>query len=94
MDNPFKHARNAEVRFWSDLGKANDRGLVPAGYGLTREEGSHRNYITLELLEVGSKADREVRIILPKEVWLPRTILWVQALELMYKLNVDHSNNI
>lgn len=89
MENPFAGAANRERRFWKDLGKANSRGVVPRGYGLTRPE-SAGDYKTLEVLEVGSKANREMRIILPREVWLPRTVLWVQALELMYQLAVGN----
>lgn len=91
MTNSFSNVENGEVNFWSDLRNANRRGVVPIGYGLTRREGSDTDYRTLEVLEVGSKANRETRIILPREVWLPRTILWVQALELMYRLSGDVS---
>lgn len=68
IQNPFMYSADREVKFWSALSKANRRGSIPKGYGLTHEEGSCDDYRTLELLEVGSKADREVSIILPREV--------------------------
>lgn len=85
MRNPFANYAKREYKFWKDVSAVHGEGVVPTGYGLSMDESSASEYISVEILEVGAKANRDTRIILPREVWLPRTILWVQALELMYK---------
>lgn len=85
MENPFENVADRELRFWKELQRVNKREIVPTGYNLTPEENPTAEFRTLEMLEVGAKANREERIILPREVWLPRVVLWVQAIDLLYK---------
>lgn len=67
-------------------------GTIPDGYGLRTEEESYTLYETVEYLLVGKKRKKKThkcRVILPESVWLPRVILWVQAIECMYIVRED-----
>lgn len=62
MKNPFENEAARESKFWKDLKRANEREIIPIGFNLTREENPSAEFRTLEMLEVGAKANREERI--------------------------------
>lgn len=81
--NPFDGREGLEYDFWQEVEFAQQSNLVPSGYGLHPDEDGYRGYDEIETIEIGRKASQ---LHLPIEVWKPRTVLWLQSLELMYKI--------
>lgn len=90
MDNP-----ELVQHMWSLLKKAQEDRLVPSGYGFRPGEQEYGEYEEIEIIRVGRRAsDNDLRVILPESVWLPRTVLWLQALEIMTFLIYETSEII
>lgn len=83
--NPFKNNPAGELRVWESLSSKQTQQEIPTGYGF-----ADREYEPIEPLPLGShRAKKYINIILPEQVWNPRTVLWVQALESLYEI-LDH----
>lgn len=60
---------------------------IPIDYGFSPNEAIYKDYEPIEILPLGNRrAKKSMRIILPEEVWNPRAVLWVQALETLYEV--------
>lgn len=59
--------------------------IFPDGYGVREQEWDDYNYPETEIIKYGKKR-RDLEVILPSEMWLPRAILWAQALDIMVRL--------
>lgn len=88
LTNPFERTPAKENMLWQQLEAQQQNRVVPAGYGfLTGEEG-YGAYDPVETLDIGVGTKKATPIMLPEAVWLPRTVLWVQGLELMTLLSL------
>lgn len=86
--NPFDNMPNKERRLWRQLEYQQRSQIVPVGYGFLPGEDGYGMYDPVETLDVGVGTKKPCPIILPEAVWLPRTVLWVQALEAMTLLTL------
>jgi hypothetical protein len=79
--NPYA-SRNQEQQFWLALAHVQEHGLVPRGYGFRPEEEGYGCWNDIEYLTVGKKrSGKNHKCSLPQEIWHPRAVRWVQALE-------------
>ncbi|GBE83190.1 hypothetical protein SCP_0502370 [Sparassis crispa] len=83
--DPFPNPNHKNL-FLTILQEVRNAGLIPAGYGARAEEWEGGQY--LEESIKFSKKKKELIVTLPSEIWLPRAILWVQALDIMMRLGV------
>ncbi|KAJ7588356.1 hypothetical protein C8J56DRAFT_785861, partial [Mycena floridula] len=83
--NPF---RDPIIRrlFEDALTTITQSGHVPAEFGIRPEEWEDGVYPTYEILHSGRRGTKELRISLPDEIWRPRAVQWVQALDIMTQL--------
>ena len=81
-ENPFDSDADMET-FNRALQSVQSEGIVPDGYGILPEEWEEDGYPTYEILKVGRRGKKELRVALPHEVWRPRAELWIQALVVM-----------
>lgn len=85
--NPFEGNPEQEAIFWETVSTKQENRVIPEGYGLIPGEHNYENYDSVEMLPVGGKGSgKAIQIILPKAKWLPRIVLWLQALETMYEM--------
>lgn len=87
--NPFEDRPDKEERLWRQLEFQQRSQFVPAGYGFRSGEPGNGQYDSVAILEVGVGTKKPMPIVLPETVWLPRTVLWVQALEIMTSLMME-----
>lgn len=85
--NPFR-TDEKEAEFLNILAMVVRDELVPVGYGVLADEWDDGNYSELEIIKPGTKG-KEIEVVLPREIWLPRAIYWTQALDLMGHLLID-----
>lgn len=86
--NPFQ-TDEKEAEFLSILAMVVRDDLVPIGYGVLVDEWDDDNYSELEIIKPGTKG-KEIEVVLPREIWLPRATYWAQALDLMGHLIIDN----
>jgi hypothetical protein len=80
-----------EHELWSLVRDAQQRQRVPKGYGLRPEEIEYSEYEDIEIIPVGRHSSKKaLTISLPETVWLPRCIIWIQALEIMTYLQISN----
>jgi hypothetical protein len=90
--NPFSGKDDIEQELWHRIKNVQQRREVPSGYGLSPEEDGHGVYEQIEILTVGRRSSKQAKhITLPENVWLPRCVLWIQALEAMIGLQHSHT---
>ncbi|KAJ7037274.1 hypothetical protein C8F04DRAFT_952970 [Mycena alexandri] len=80
-NNPFRSAQ-VEANFFVALGQIVQHGIVPAGFGVLEEEWENTAYPVMEAINPGTRG-QEIIIALPREIWLPRAILFAQGLDAM-----------
>lgn len=85
--NPFSREPTKAQRLWELLDRRQQERKTPKGYGFLPNEKNHRAYDPVENLGVGHV--KKSAIILPESVWLPRTVIWIQALEIMNLLILE-----
>lgn len=90
IENPFSKSRMKEQRLWDLIERRQLDQRTPRGYGFLPGEGNYYAYDCMETLEIGTGYKKESPIILPETVWHPRTVLWVQALEVMNLLILEN----
>ena len=81
-ENPFESDADIET-FNEALQSVQSEGIVPDGYGILPEEWDDDGYPTYEILKVGRRGTKQLRIALPHEIWKSRAELWTQALVVM-----------
>jgi hypothetical protein len=85
VKSPFPYGSETTLRFWEELQALQVSKEIPNGYGFKRDEENYQPYCVFEFLTIGKKRTKDDhRIVLPREIWLPRMVLWVQALQLLY----------
>ena len=67
-ENPFKSNTNMET-FEEALQSVRLEGVVPDGYGVLPEEWDDGGYPSYEILKVGRRGAKQLRVALPHEVW-------------------------
>jgi hypothetical protein len=80
-----------EQDFLDALQKIDAAGIVPVGYGVHPEELGD-GYPTREVLNVGFRARKELILDLTLEIWYPRAVRWVQALDLLTRLQDEFAD--
>ncbi|KAF7336293.1 hypothetical protein MVEN_02177600 [Mycena venus] len=78
--NPFR-SPVIEGNFFAALDAIVEQGIVPDGYGVLEKEWDG-DYPAMEAINPGTRG-KEILVALPREIWLPRAILFVQALDAM-----------
>lgn len=89
LANPFQNRPDKEEQLWHELDIQQRAQFVPEGYGFLSGELGYGEYDPIEILDIGIGTKKATPIILPEKAWLPRTVLWVQALELMTSLRFE-----
>lgn len=85
--NPFAGNPGKELHFWDEVDMARQGNLVPSGYGLHLLEPSYSEFDEVAEIYLGrQKEKRKLTVKLPREIWKPRLILWIQSLEIMYRM--------
>ncbi|KAJ7679330.1 hypothetical protein DFH06DRAFT_974840, partial [Mycena polygramma] len=79
--NPFR-SRQIENGFFAGLQDIVRHGIVPEGFGVLETEWEDGDYPAVEAINPGTRG-REIIVALPREIWLPRAILFAQALDAM-----------
>ncbi|KAJ7643032.1 hypothetical protein DFH06DRAFT_999206 [Mycena polygramma] len=79
--NPF-HSKAIEEKFFAALQEIIHHDLVPQGYGVLETEWEDGTYPAMETINPGTRG-KGIVVALPREVWLPRAILFAQALDAM-----------
>ena len=74
------------MRLWREVERARRTELVPTGYGVHPDEPDFKEFDEVQVIAIGRRnSSRSLTIQLPKDVWEPRLILWLQSLETMYR---------
>ena len=81
--DPFETDEQHEA-FWAALEHANGNNSLPDGFNLSPEDHQEGVYPTFEVLRMGRRRV-ELPIELPIDVWLPRSVLWCQALDILFR---------
>ena len=68
------------------LSCATSRSRLPHGYGWHVDEWDEDGYPAVETLRSGRRGRREVEVGLPDNVWRARAGLWIQALDVMTRI--------
>ncbi|KAJ7489636.1 hypothetical protein B0H11DRAFT_1720157 [Mycena galericulata] len=79
--NPFRSAL-IEHNFVAALAEIVRQGLVPRGYGVLQDEWEDGTYPSMEAINPGTRG-KEIVVVLPRDVWLPRAVYFSQALDAM-----------
>lgn len=88
--NPFVDPHREQL-LWTRLGEDQRNRSIPNGYRLRPEENGYDEYESVELLPNGRRSSKQkMRAVLPESIWLPRLVLWIQALEAMTYLNLPN----
>jgi hypothetical protein len=82
--SPFHTVQAFEV-FRLALQETQERGIIPLGYGVTKDEWTGGSYPEIELITVG-RGKWEYAVELPFEVWWTRSVLWAQGLDIMLRI--------
>ncbi|KAF8834595.1 hypothetical protein BDN67DRAFT_876466, partial [Paxillus ammoniavirescens] len=86
VDVPSKasplHSTQAFDIFRLALQEAQERGIIPLGYGVAEDEWTGGSYPEIKLITVGH-GKQEYAVELTFKVWWTRSVLWVQGLDIM-----------
>ena len=82
--SPFRTAQAFDI-FRSALQETQERGIIPLGYRVAKDEWPGGSYPEIELITVG-RGKREYAVELPFEVWWTRSVLWAQGLDIMTRI--------
>jgi hypothetical protein len=73
-----------ETEFFLALQKLVEEEVIPVGYGLYEDEWEDDGYPLFETLHVGKRRGGKSTVIsLEDPIWQHRTVLWVQAVNLL-----------
>jgi hypothetical protein len=81
--NPFV-TPEAETEFWEILAVVIKDSAAPDGFGVCIEEWES-GYPEIEIIKTGARG-KELEVVLPEAIWLPRAVLWAQGLDVMSRL--------
>ena len=85
--SPFVNQPAKEIFLWNMIELAQQRREAPSSYGFRPGERGYGEYENIEELQIGGRhSKKQQQVKLPERVWLPRCVLWVQALEAMTEL--------
>ncbi|CAK5266042.1 unnamed protein product [Mycena citricolor] len=82
---PFDDDKTMEL-FFTALAAAEDRSLVPAGFGLYPEEWVGGEYPTHEILKSGRHGGKRLQVALPVSIWKPRAEIWARGLAILNEI--------
>ncbi|KAJ7486550.1 hypothetical protein FB451DRAFT_1391460 [Mycena latifolia] len=84
--NPFRSAE-MEANFFAALAEITEQNIVPQGFRVQEDEWEDGGYPAAEAINPGTRG-KEIIVALPREIWLPRAILFAQALDAMTRFLV------
>ncbi|THU94738.1 hypothetical protein K435DRAFT_667877, partial [Dendrothele bispora CBS 962.96] len=84
--DPFSKVPRLKKVFKKSLLDTQEAGIIPDGYGMHPEEWEHNVYPSYYTIRSGRKGSQELRVELPDLVWRPRSVMWVQALDVYNNL--------
>ena len=82
--DPFPSDDHREA-FWTVLTQVREDEMIPQGFGLLPEEQEDGIYPSYEIITVGRRR-AEYTVELPNELWWARSVLWSQALDILFRL--------
>jgi hypothetical protein len=82
--SPFP-TEKVHVLFCETLERVREEGIVPINYGICEDEWED-GYPPYEILGIGKRAQGQLRISLPDDVWRPKALLWCQALDVLTRI--------
>ena len=83
--NPFPDPYS-EGLFFEALRRVLLDEAIPAGYNIHPNEWEPEGYPTIEVIRSGRRGRREITVGLADEIWRPRAIRWVQAVNLLTRI--------
>ncbi|KAJ3930618.1 MAG: hypothetical protein NXY57DRAFT_897755, partial [Lentinula lateritia] len=84
--SPFTHQPEKLQLFCEAIEEFDHNNVVPANYGLRKEEWENGEYPAFEFIKTGKCSRKELRIDLPHSIWMPRATQWGQYLHIMNHL--------
>ncbi|KAK7678905.1 hypothetical protein QCA50_018045 [Cerrena zonata] len=77
--------------FRNALQQVRNEVIIPEEYGILENEWEENGYPTVETIQSGRRRRREITLGLPDNIWRPRAILWIQAVDIMTRIlgNID-----
>jgi hypothetical protein len=85
--NPFEFQTD-EDRFFAALDEVRMHRLIPQDYGVLECEWEDETYPVMETINPGTRG-KQIIVELPKAIWLPHAVLFVQGLDVMTRLTTD-----
>ncbi|KZT05190.1 uncharacterized protein LAESUDRAFT_656210, partial [Laetiporus sulphureus 93-53] len=82
--NPF-NSQDAENLFYEIFAEVQQANIIPQDYGVLLYEWSDHSHPQTEQLKVG-KRGKYIDIAVPEDIWFPRAILWIQALDTLSRI--------
>lgn len=82
---PFPDAESENL-FHTALDHVRQDGIIPAGYNLLPHELQEGTYPTAEIIHAGRRGRREITVGLTHELWYPRAVQWVQAVDVLTRV--------
>jgi hypothetical protein len=84
-------SQDAMHTFFAALQDVKIADIVPEGFGVAEPEWGEQFYGETETVKVGRK---DVKIVLPFEIWWPRAVAWAQGLEVMVRIQAAEAGEI
>ncbi|KAG6819028.1 hypothetical protein H0H93_016122 [Arthromyces matolae] len=82
--SPFNETQMAT--FETALQQVIQAGVIPQGYGIHPEEWIDGDYPSVTVIPGRRRGKKDLQVSLPDHIWRPRSILWVQGLDVMRHL--------
>lgn len=83
--NPFPDGDTEDV-FHEAFRLVQEQEIVPVGYNILPHEWDNGIYPSIEVIRTGRRGRREITVGLDDEIWRPRAILWVQAVDVLTRV--------
>ena len=80
--SPFRD-EVAENVFYESLEEVQRDGIIPTGLGVRPQEWGEEGYPSVEHIRTGKRGGREIVIGLAVDIWIPRAVVWAQALNVL-----------
>jgi len=84
-NNPFTSDDELQL-FAHLLQHYQNQAYIPSGYGMLQDEWEGGIYPTFQVISSGRRGSKQLMIGLPDNIWQPQSELWVQALDILIKL--------
>ncbi|KAK6966454.1 hypothetical protein R3P38DRAFT_3337925 [Favolaschia claudopus] len=82
--NPFR-LPTTEDAFLAAFQDVRQRGITPAGYRVLQDQWDDGTYPIIDGCRSSAEGGKELIVTLPRDIWLPRAVLFVQGLDVMVR---------